>query len=521
MRHRGIIKEKTVMWSKIQEMRTQGMSKSKIARELGINRETVSSYLSMDENHYHSWIERLRTRPKVLEPYRDKVAELLRKDRSLSSPAICDRLKELNDDFPYICEKTMYNFVKSVREQEGLPKEKSCRQYEMLEETAYGEYAQVDFGQHWMPMQDGKRIQIYFMVMILCRSRAKYVYFSDRPFTSEKAVEAHGKAFEYFGGQPRRIIYDQDTVFLNDENLGDYNLPADFMSYVAQMDFKVIFCRPRDPESKGKVENAVKYVKYNFLKAREYRGLEALQEEGIAWLERTGNGKVHCITGKAPIEELAEERKHLQPLIPYQKAEKRSDLPIRMVIKTNLFKYEGNEYSVPTGTYQGRDTRVTIADDGNTLTVMDKNGTVIAVHSKPHGKGVTIRDKSHLRDRNAVSERLAEEVKAAFKDKKQLELFIEETGRTHARYLADNLRIIKRNLDKYTEEVWNQALRYCLDNNRHNANDLLRVCERYSRKMNAQEKRKACQTVQPECKAAQQDLIPAASQISTYEQIIR
>lgn len=178
------------MWSKIQEMRSQGMSKSKIARELGINRETVSSYLSMDESQYHSWAEKIKARVKVLEPYRDKVVELLRKDRSLSSPAICDRLRELNDDFPYICEKTMYNFVKSVRDQEKLPREKSFRQYERLEETAYGEYAQVDFGQHWMPTQDGKRKQIYFMVMILCRSRAKYVCFADRPFTSQKAVEA-------------------------------------------------------------------------------------------------------------------------------------------------------------------------------------------------------------------------------------------------------------------------------------------------------------------------------------------
>lgn len=292
------------------------------------------------------------------------------------------------------------------------------------------------------------------------------------------------------------------------------------MSYVAQMDFKVIFCRPRDPESKGKVENAVKYVKYNFLKAREYRSLEALQEEGIAWLERTGNGKAHCITGKVPAEELAEERKHLLPLMPCQKAEERPDRQTRMVVKTNLFKYGGNEYSVPNGTYQGRDTKVTIADDGDTLTVRDMNGTVIAIHAKPHGKGIVIRDKNHLRDRNAVSERLAEEVKAAFKDKKQLELFIEETGRTHARYLADNLRIIKRDLNKYTEETWNQALRYCLDNNRHNANDLLRVCERYSRKMDTQ-KGKACQTMQPECKAVQRDLMPAASQISTYEQMMR
>lgn len=520
MKHRGIIKEKTIMWSKIQEMYSQGKSKRKIARELGINRETVSRYLSMNETQYHSWTEKIKARVRVLAPYYDNVAQFLRKDGSLSSPAISDRLRELHDDFPYICEKTMYNFVEWVRKQEKLPKEKSYRQYEKLEETAYGEYAQVDFGQHWMRTPEGRRTQIYFMVMVLCRSRAKYVYFTDKPFTSKKAVEAHEKAFEYFGGQPKRIIYDQDTVFLNDENLGDYNLPADFMSYVAQMDFKVIFCRPRDPESKGKVENVVKYVKDNFLKARDYRGLEALQEEGIAWLGRTGNGKVHCATGKVPAEELTIERGHLLPLRPYQMGETRPDLPTRVVIKTNLFKYEGNEYSVPVGTYQGQDTRVKIADDGNTLTVMDMNGTVIAMQKKSHGKGMTIIDKSHLRDRNAASERLAEEVRAAFKDRTQLELFIEETGRTHARYLADNLRIIKSNLDKYSEEVWNEGFRYCLENSRYNANDLLRVCERHSRKTDAQDG-KASQAMQPESKAAQQDLTPAASQISTYEQIIR
>ena len=40
------------------------------------------------------------------------------------------------------------------------------------------------------------------------------------PFTSEMAVIAHEKAFEYFHGIPKEIIYDQDAVFLWDENLG-------------------------------------------------------------------------------------------------------------------------------------------------------------------------------------------------------------------------------------------------------------------------------------------------------------
>ena len=125
---------------------------------------------------------------------------------------------------------------------------------------------------------DGTRIRVYFMVMILCWSRFKYAWFQDRPFTSESASLAHEKAFEYFHDVPGHIIYDQDAVFLYDENIGDYRMTTVFESYVKSRPLKPVFCRPADPESKGKVENAVKYVKHNFLLNRQYSTLENLQE---------------------------------------------------------------------------------------------------------------------------------------------------------------------------------------------------------------------------------------------------
>ena len=72
---------------------------------------------------------------------------------------------------------------------------------------------------------NGKMRTVYFMAMLLCNSRHKFIYFQDKPFTSESAVTAHEKSFEYFKGIPKNIIYDQDAVFLYDENIGDYMMP--------------------------------------------------------------------------------------------------------------------------------------------------------------------------------------------------------------------------------------------------------------------------------------------------------
>jgi hypothetical protein len=102
------------------------------------------------------------------------------------------------------------------------------------------------------------------------------VCFRSVPFTSYDAVIAHEKAFEYFKGQPREIIYDQDRIFITEENYGDVLLTREFSVYCSQMDFKPIFCRKSDPESKGKVENVVGYVKKNFLRGRIYEGEDKL-----------------------------------------------------------------------------------------------------------------------------------------------------------------------------------------------------------------------------------------------------
>ncbi len=73
-------------------------------------------------------------------------------------------------------------------------------------------------------------------------------------------------------------------------------------------------CRKSDPESKGRIENVVGYVKKNFAKHRVYYNLDKLNEECLDWLKRTGNGKMHNTTKKIPGKVFLEEKKHLRPV---------------------------------------------------------------------------------------------------------------------------------------------------------------------------------------------------------------
>ena len=135
------------------------------------------------------------------------------------------------------------NFVEQIRKEFDIPKvrSKSFRQYEKLPETAYGDQAQADFGSFHLPNENGKRCKVYFFVMILSRSRQKFVSFQIKPFTSQSTIEAHNQAFEYFEGQPDKILYDQDRVLMVDENLGDLILTREFQKYSSEMAFTHVF----------------------------------------------------------------------------------------------------------------------------------------------------------------------------------------------------------------------------------------------------------------------------------------
>lgn len=218
-----------------------------------------------------------------LDKYEDFTVDYLRRYPFVSVVQVHDRLREHYPDFKPVLGKTVFNFVRQLCFAYDIPKAaEEVREMNKIPDTNYGKYAQVDFGEGRMPHADGSRVKVYFFVMVLSRSRYKFVYFSKTPFSTALAVYAHQLAFQYCGCVPEKIVCDQDKVFIHSENLGDYRLTDRFRSFVTSEGFEAVFCHKSDPQSKGKVENSIGYVKHNFMSGREFRDMETLNAEAVA-----------------------------------------------------------------------------------------------------------------------------------------------------------------------------------------------------------------------------------------------
>jgi len=514
--------KKAFMWYKVRELFSKGLNKSQISLEIGVHRKTVRKYLSMNENEFYKWIEQPKNQPKKLNDYYEYVKRLLESHPYLSAAQVEDRLKEDFRELPVVHSKTVYNFVQSIRKANGIRKEdlKQPRQYQKLPETEYGHQGQVDFGQFNMPSQNGSRKKVYFFVMILSRSRQKFVYFQSTSFTSSSAIDAHDKAFDFFKGQPREIIYDQDRVLLTDENLGDFLLTQEFNTYCSQMNFKPVFCRKSDPESKGKIENVVKYVKYGFLRGRVYYDLDKLNQSAISWLHRTANAKEHSGIKKIPAKEWAIEQPFLLPV--KRSADTKTITAIKYKVrKDNTINYKSNFYSLPIGTYEGPDTWVLLKSYPEEIRLYTLNEQLLAIHPLCYERGMSIRNTSHGRERSQSILQLKEDVLQALPNKESGQIYLDKLHKEKSRYLRDNLLLLKKHIPDIEKACLIEAMQFCFENNIINAARLIEIAKHYQKEAQWVGSgkitlpditlKKGIETL---------NFIPQASQITTYENIL-
>ncbi len=467
------------MWNKVNELFSSGLNKSQIGFSLGLHRQTVAKYLSMTAEEFLSSQSYDRHYGHKLDAYEPYVVEELAKWPFLSAPQMHDRLKENFVDLPSVTPKTVFNFINRIRLTHNLPKEveKSYRPYEKQPDTPYGEYAQCDFGERWMRSPQGHSLKVYFLAMSLSRSRYKFVYFSRTPFTAALAVYAHELAFDYFGGIPRKIIYDQDKVFLVKENLGDLILTSGFRALFREHGFEPVFCRKSDPQSKGKIENVVKYVKYNFLRGREFIDIDRLNKVALGWLERTGNGTEHHGIRRIPQEEFEMEKTYLLPYqgVPTVPCEK---LVPHHVRKDNVINYRGNYYTVPTGTYRGYQTLVYLEEKEGQLHIYSHDtGKILASHKISGDKGRLISNTSHRRDREASLNDYEASVRKELPRSTVVDEYLSQLRVHKARNYRDNLQFIARRHGAYSNATLTQSFTQCLEAGVFNGCHLMEVAE--------------------------------------------
>lgn len=301
-----------------------------------------------------------------------------------------------------------------------------------MQELPPGEQAQADMGSITLHHQNGGKIKVYCFAMVLSYSRYKYALWQEHPFTTDEFIAAHQKAFAFFGGRPRQMVYDQDRVLTVSENHGDILYTERFQTYADALHFQIYLCRGADPESKGKIEAVVKCLEYNFAKNRCFIDSRRLNEQCMEWLSHTGNEKEHQTAKKIPDQMFALEKQHLIPVPAFETIVPES-LVTYQVRKDNTVVHRSNRYQVPFGTDRPG-LRACLREQ---QIIDPETGELYVTHSIPSGKGNLVRITNPERRRGIRAGQAQEKVLQKLKGYAGASDFLDRIREEKPRYATD------------------------------------------------------------------------------------
>jgi transposase len=325
----------------------QGKSERAVAPEFGIARETVRKMLRYSVPPGYRREQPVK-RPK-LGPWLGVIDAILEEDKSNpvkqrhTAKRIFDRLRQ---EYAYTGGYTI------VKDYVRWHRARTAEMFVPLIHAA-GE-AQADFGQA-VVVRAGVKCKAHYLAIDLPQSDDCFVMAFPAE-TTEAFLEGHLRAFAYFGGVPRQILYDNTKLAVAKIlGGGERKKTQAFSELQSHYLFEEKFGRPGKGNDKGKVEGLVGYARRNFLvpipRVGSWEELNThLREECGKRRERRLRGQKETIG-----ERFERDRAVLLPLpaAPYEACEKR---PAR-VSSLALVRYRGNDYSVPTA-YGHRDVLV-------------------------------------------------------------------------------------------------------------------------------------------------------------------
>jgi transposase len=296
----------------IHKLLNEGLSKSEIARKLGISRNSVIKYSKKPQGY----VPILKRRPVItlVDPYLPDIARMLEEahklDVHIPISAIYQEIKKLGYSGGL---RHVHTIVKRHNLRERVKEEETLIRFETLK----GQQMQVD----WVEFRkDG----LSAFVATMGYSRASYVeYVEDEKL--ETLIQCHMNAFSYFGGVPQEALYDNMRTVMTKRNAygkGKHKFNAQFVDFANHCGMQVRVCKPYRAQTKGKVERFNHYLRYNFHNTLKVRlsmmgyeiTLENANAEVMEWLDYEANARIYATTLRVPLDLLAEEQPHLLSL---------------------------------------------------------------------------------------------------------------------------------------------------------------------------------------------------------------
>jgi transposase len=383
----------------IRTLHDQGWSQRRIARELGVNRETVARHLKenaksiaaaagpvdskpakappgSDPNNHDSKPAKAPTGSRsICQPFQETIHAKL--EQGLSAQRI---FQDLVNDHGFSGKyHSVRRFVAKLNQSTPLPFRRI--------EVAPGEEAQVDFGTG-IPIveENGRCRRTHVLRVVLSHSRKAYCEVVYRQ-TTESLIRCLENAFWHFGGVPKTLVPDNLKAAVLKADWYDPELNPKLRSFCEHYGTVLLPTKPRTPRHKGKVERGVDYVQENALKGHTFRSLREQNEHLLHWETTVADTRIHGTTQKQVAKHFQENERHALGVLPcerfpcYQEGQ-------RKVSRDGHVAIDKSYYSVPPE-YLGH--TLWARWDSHLVRILNDRLEVICTHAtQPKGKFSTL-----------------------------------------------------------------------------------------------------------------------------------
>jgi transposase len=375
MAEKKIMDKRTIF--EIHRLHDMGMKERKIARRLGISRQSVRKYLVNPD------ITRPAPAPKTskLEPYYESIHKLLEQWPDASAVVIKQRI----DAQGYSGGITILrDYLQAVRGQRKRPKAF------IRFESQPGQQFQFDWGHFGSLTYGNTSRKLYCMTVIECHSRMLYLEFTHSQ-DQQALIRTILNAFIFFCGTAAELVHDNLKTAVIERVGSIIHFNENYLHFLRPFHITPFACGVGDASAKGKIEKGgIHYVRYNFWPCRNFTTLNDVNNQAWAWRDQVANARIHGTTNEAP--QLRFRRDALRPLPP--------DLPdlrdsaVAKVHTDCRFKFDGNSYSAP---HWINGKTLSIRADNHSIWAYYKQ-KLIAQHQRSWERKAVIENPNHIKD---------------------------------------------------------------------------------------------------------------------------
>ena len=360
-------------YCRIRQLKEEGLDPAQISKRMDLDTRTIRKW--MDRTAFQQRLPCMRA--SKLDPYKEEIVRMVER-YPFTAVQIYRKISEAGFEGGYTIVK---EYVRKIR-----PK----RQPAFLTlHFSPGECAQVDWGSYKSIAVGNTIRRLSFFVMVLCYSRMMYVEFTVSQ-TMEHFLGCHQRALEFFGGVPEKVMVDNlKSAVLKRVTGQEPVFNPHYLDFANHYGFRIVPCGVRKGNEKGRVENAVGYIKKNFLAGLEPGDFKVINPAARQWLESVANVRIHGTTKKKPVDMFPDEKKRLAPL----PAQAHDTATVSQVRASKQFRVtlDANRYSVP-AEYAGM--RLTMKAYSDRLCLYHDN-KLIARHVRCYDRNQDIENPDH------------------------------------------------------------------------------------------------------------------------------